>query len=77
MAAAREMAGTVARQEKTICFDVSKREIFTPSSGLKALRRRLQSAYKVTACAARPCPRLPLPPRPSGRGFILYAHPVP
>jgi len=34
---------------KTVCFDCSKREIFTPSSGLKALRRRLQTTYKVTA----------------------------
>ena len=32
---------------KTVCFDCSKREIFTPSSGLKALRRRLQTTYKV------------------------------
>ena len=34
---------------KTVCFDCSKREIFTPSSGLKVLRRRLQTTYKVTA----------------------------
>lgn len=37
------------RQEKTICFDCSKREVFTPNQGLKVLRRKLQSNYKLTA----------------------------
>lgn len=37
------------REQRTICFDCSKREIFTPSTGLKALRRRLQNSYRVTA----------------------------
>jgi len=37
------------RAEKTICFDCSKREIFTPSSGLKSLRRKLQPNYKMNA----------------------------
>lgn len=37
------------REQRTICFDCSKREIFTPSTGLKALRRRLQNTYRVTA----------------------------
>jgi intraflagellar transport protein 52 len=36
------------RQEKTIMFDVSKREIFTPNSGLASLRRKLQTNFKVT-----------------------------
>ena len=40
------------REQRTICFDCSKREIFTPSTGLKALRRRLQNSYRVTAYAA-------------------------
>ena len=53
------------REQRTICFDCSKREIFTPSSGLKALRRRLQSAYRVTACAARPDGRFTPRSRPS------------
>lgn len=35
--------------ERSLCFDCSKREIFTPSQGLKALRRKLQSNYKITA----------------------------
>ena len=43
--------GQQGRLEKSICFDCSKREIFTPSQGLKALRRKLQSAYKISACA--------------------------
>jgi len=38
-----------SRIEKSICFDCSKREIFTPSQGLKALRRKLQNAYKISA----------------------------
>ena len=38
----------VGRQEKTIMFDVSKREVFTPSSGLATLRRKLQTNFKVT-----------------------------
>ena len=29
-------------------FDVSKRELFTPGSGLGNLRRKLQSQYKIT-----------------------------
>ena len=33
---------------KTICFDTSHRELFTPSSGLKMLRRRLNTSYKIT-----------------------------
>jgi len=37
------------RLEKSICFDCSKREIFTPSQGLKALRRKLQNGYKISA----------------------------
>jgi len=40
-------ATPAARVEKSICFDCSKREIFTPSSGLKSLRRKLQSSYKI------------------------------
>lgn len=39
------------RVERSICFDCSKREIFTPSQGLKALRRKLHGNYKITACA--------------------------
>jgi len=39
---------TMQRQEKTIMFDVSKREIFTPNSGLKSIRRKLGTNYKVT-----------------------------
>lgn len=35
------------RQEKTIMFDASKREIFTPTSGLATLRRKLQPNYKI------------------------------
>jgi len=38
-----------SRLERSICFDCSKREIFTPSQGLKALRRKLQNAYKISA----------------------------
>ena len=38
-----------ARGEKTICFDCSKREIFTPSNGLKVLRRKLNQTYKMSA----------------------------
>ena len=38
----------VGRQEKTIMFDVSKREVFTPSSGLATLRRKLQTNFKVS-----------------------------
>ena len=41
-------AGMVSRQEKTIMFDVSKREVFTTGSGLGALRRKLQSNFKIT-----------------------------
>jgi len=41
-------AGMGGRQEKTIMFDVSKRELFTPNSGLKALRRKLGTNYKVS-----------------------------
>mmetsp|Transcript_7094 Transcript_7094/g.15914 ORF Transcript_7094/g.15914 Transcript_7094/m.15914 type:complete len:456 (-) Transcript_7094:447-1814(-) len=37
------------RLDKSICFDCSKREIFTPSHGLKNLRRKLQSSYKISA----------------------------
>mmetsp|Transcript_425 Transcript_425/g.786 ORF Transcript_425/g.786 Transcript_425/m.786 type:complete len:449 (-) Transcript_425:177-1523(-) len=37
------------QQSVGILFDCSKREIFTPSSGLKVLRRKLQSTYKVNA----------------------------
>ena len=39
---------SVARQEKTILFDVSKREAFTPAQGLGQLRRKLQPNYKIT-----------------------------
>ena len=39
---------SVARQEQTICFDCSKREIFTPNQGLKTLRRKLSSNFKVS-----------------------------
>ena len=39
------LGGAVAQ---TICFDCSKKEIFTPSSGLKGLRRKLSTDYKVT-----------------------------
>ena len=42
------------RQEHVLCFDCSKREIFTPNSGLKALRRKLQSNFKITAYACAP-----------------------
>lgn len=38
---------SVNRQEKTIMFDLSKREVFTPNSGLAALRRKLQPNYKI------------------------------
>ncbi|KAL1529370.1 hypothetical protein AB1Y20_000322 [Prymnesium parvum] len=37
------------RIEKSICFDCSKREVFTPSSGLKKLRRKLQGNFKILA----------------------------
>ena len=46
---AMENAAAGKAAGKTVCFDCSKREIFTPSSGLKVLRRRLQTTYKVTA----------------------------
>eukprot|EP00051_Salpingoeca_urceolata_P013037 m.163034 g.163034 ORF g.163034 m.163034 type:complete len:100 (+) comp17679_c2_seq2:91-390(+) len=32
----------------TIAFDVSKKELFSPSNGLKGLQRRLRGTYKVT-----------------------------
>lgn len=35
------------RAQKVVCFDCSKRESFTPSSGLKTWRRKLQ-----TSCVA-------------------------
>ena len=38
----------IGRQDKTIMFDVSKREIFTPGQGLATLRRKLQSNFKIT-----------------------------
>ena len=38
---------SVGRQDKTICFDVSKRETFTPSQGLATFRRKLTNNYKV------------------------------
>ena len=50
-----------SRLDKSICFDCSKREIFTPWQGLKALRRKLQNAFKISACVApreRPAPRV-------------------
>ena len=37
------------RQQKTVCFDCSKRELFTPNQGLKALRRKLSTSFKVSA----------------------------
>eukprot|EP00325_Prymnesiales_sp_UTEX-LB-985_P004428 CAMPEP_0174694526 /NCGR_PEP_ID=MMETSP1094-20130205/1094_1 /TAXON_ID=156173 /ORGANISM="Chrysochromulina brevifilum, Strain UTEX LB 985" /LENGTH=452 /DNA_ID=CAMNT_0015890783 /DNA_START=54 /DNA_END=1412 /DNA_ORIENTATION=- len=40
---------STSSKEKTICFDCSKREIFTPSQGLKALRRKLSTSFKVSA----------------------------
>ena len=43
-----DQRGSRGRLEKTICFDCSKREIFNPSSGLKALRRKLQQTYKMS-----------------------------
>jgi len=39
---AEEVSG--ARSQKIICFDCSKRELFTPSAGLKAWRRKLQNS---------------------------------
>ena len=42
------MSAVVSRQEKTILFDCSKRELFTPSQGLKSLKRKLGTNYKVT-----------------------------
>ena len=39
--------GGVERQQKTIMFNCSKREVFTPGSGLAALRRKLQGQYKI------------------------------
>ena len=33
--------------DKTVLFDCSKREIFTPSSGLKAFRRKLNANFKL------------------------------
>ena len=45
---ARAMAAPiVGRQEKTILFDVSKRELFTPNQGLKGLRRKLGSQFTI------------------------------
>lgn len=38
-----------AHADRTICFNCSKREVFTPSQGLKTFRRRLQSSYKIIA----------------------------
>ena len=35
------------RIQKTIMLDCSKREVFTPGSGLAALRRKLQGQYKI------------------------------
>jgi intraflagellar transport protein 52 len=40
--------GAVSRQDKTIMFNCSKREVFTPGSGLAQLRRKLQGQYKIT-----------------------------
>ena len=40
-------APIVGRQEKTILFDVSKRELFTPNQGLKGLRRKLGSQFTI------------------------------
>lgn len=34
--------------EKVICFDCSKRETYSPQSGFKSLRRKLQGNYKIT-----------------------------
>lgn len=33
---------------QTICFDCSKKEVFTPSAGLKGFRRRLSASYKIS-----------------------------
>ena len=41
------MANAMGHQSKTIMFDLSKKEIFTPNSGLAALRRKLQPNYKI------------------------------
>eukprot|EP00041_Stephanoeca_diplocostata_P039347 m.1617510 g.1617510 ORF g.1617510 m.1617510 type:complete len:422 (-) comp25373_c0_seq3:7912-9177(-) len=36
-----------SRQSKTIVFDVSKRELFSPSNGYKALNRKLKRDWKI------------------------------
>jgi len=36
-------------QGKTICFDCSKREAYTPTAGLKTWRRKLQNSCALPA----------------------------
>ncbi|KAI8801523.1 hypothetical protein BJ742DRAFT_863908 [Cladochytrium replicatum] len=38
---------TQQQQQRTILFNISKRESFTPSSGFKSLQRRLRNGFKV------------------------------
>jgi intraflagellar transport protein 52 len=47
MLAGPEQASEKDSNLPTIAFSVSKKELFTPSNGFKALQRRLRGQFKV------------------------------